>query len=518
MGQSSAVFFNGEPISQDKVLKETARYRHGQSLIIGSEEPSLPEGVTIQGTADEILTEESEVSDASAMVTIQDPEPFQSPTQSLIMLADNGHSAYQELGFMDLPRQHNLSRYSTSLNSPEFLHDYWAALSIPAQSPFIQAFDNYLADPNFGVMGSPVLHNMSRGLTPLSGAGNPDSLVANPLSLEFRQNLNDTVPLDTLSLIQGLGTLKIRGFNCLMRAIVDRCVTKTIPLLSQRAAQALRSKEPEDQFLQLIVMLFMNNFAGSNEEVFEALFQQLQYFSIQQATHLLDAIPYPYDTALQQSILTIAIKFSAQSIVEILLQRDIDQNAIYCVSEGQTMTPLQFACRRRNFEIARFLVKSGADVNRRDNKGRTTVSHLLDIHLVKELTYPSTVGRILALLLEAEADIVCVELDEDLFWKSQSVVDVFLKYGRTPEVHHQLALTADALKSAFSCHLPSRFGNSDWREAIRRIQFSIFEGTRRRSGILPQSRVQANNRKPCCRSRGQIDVYHLSSSSVWGEA
>jgi ankyrin repeat protein len=451
MGQSSALFFNGEPISQDKVLKETARYRDDQSLIIGSEEPRLPEGVKIQGTSDEIPIEKSKVSDASAMVTIQGPEPFRSPTQSLIMLADNGHSEYQDLGFMDLARQHSISRYSTSLDSPEFLHDWWEALSIHTQSPFRQAFDNYLVDPNFGVMGSPVLHNMSRSLTPLNGAGNPDWLVATPLSLEFRQNLNDTVPLDTLSLIQGLGTLKIRGFNCLMRAIVDRCVTKTIPLLSQRAAQALKSKEPEDQFLQLIIMLFMNNFAGSNEEVFEALFQQLQYFSIQQATHLLDAIPYPYNTALQQSILTIAIKFGAQSIVETLLQREIDQNAIYCVSEEQTMTPLQFACRRRNFEIARFLIQYGADVNRRDKEGRTTISHLLGSRLSKEVTYPSIVGRILALLLEAKADTVCVELSENFFWKSQSIVDVFLKCGRTPEAHHHLTLTAKALKSAFNC-------------------------------------------------------------------
>ena len=450
MGQSSALFFNGEPISQDKVLKETARYRDDQSLIIGFEEPRLPEGVTIQGTSNEIPIEESEVSDASAMVTIQDPKLFRSPTQSLIMLADSGHSEYQELGFMDLAGQHNISRHSTSLNSPEFLRDWWEALSIPTQSPFTQAFDNYLVDPNFGVMESPVLHNMSRSLTPLNGAGNAEWLVATPLSLEFRQHPNDTVPLDTLSLIQGLGTLKIRGFNCLMRAIVDRCVTKTIPLLSQRAAQALKSKEPEDQFFQLIIMLFMNNFAGSNEEVFEALFQQLQYFSIQQATHLLDAIPYPYNTALQQSILTIAIKFGAQSIVEVLLQRDIDQNAIYCVSEGHTMTPLQFACRRRNLEIARLLVKSGADVNRENKEGHTAIGYLLQIYLGKEATYPSTVGRILALLLEAEADIVCMALKDDFFWKCQSIVDVFLKYGRTPEVHHHLELTAEVLKSAFS--------------------------------------------------------------------
>jgi ankyrin repeat protein len=451
MGQSSALFFNGELISQDKVLKETARYRDDQSLIIGSEEPRLPEGVTIQGTSDEIPIEESKVSDASAMVTIQDPEPFRSPTQSLIMLADNGHSEYQELGFMDLARQHNISRYSTSLNSPEFLHDWWEALSIPTQSPFTQAFDNYLVDPNFGIMGSPVLHNMSPSLTPLNGAENPDWLVATPLSLEFRQNLNDTVPLDTLSLIQGLGTLKIRGFNCLMRAIVDRCVTKTIPLLSQRAAQALKSKEPEDQFLQLIIMLFMNNFAGSNEEVFEDLFKQLQYFSIQQATLLLDAIPHPYSTALQQSILTIAIKFGAQSIVKILLERDIDQNTIYCVSGRWTMTPLQFACRRRNFEIAQLLINSGADVNIGHNMGNTAISHLLDIQLDDKGTYPSTVGRILALLLEAGADPRCGGLRSTRFWNTQSVVDVFLKCGRTPEVHHHLALTANVLESAFSC-------------------------------------------------------------------
>jgi ankyrin repeat protein len=450
MGLSSAIHFNGELISQDKVLKETARYRDGRYLIAGSEEPRLPEGVTIQEASDEIPIGESEVSDVSAMVPIQDLESFRLPTQSPIIVADTGYSTYPELDFVNLPMQHSISRYSTRLNSYE-LPDWWESGSIHAQSPFTLANDSHLADLNFGIIEFPMPHIISRSVTPLGGEGHRGWLVANRTSLEFPHNFKNTIPLDTLSLIRVLKPQKIRGFNVLMRAIVERCVAKIAPLLSKRATEALQAKGPEDQFLQLIIMLFMNNFAGSNDSDFEDLFRQLQYFSAQQATHLLDAIPQPYNTALQQSILTIAIKFGAQSIVKILLQRDIDQNAIYCVSKGQTITPLQFACRRRNIEITRLLIKSGADVKRKDKNGRNTISHLLDLGLSKEATYPPTVGRILALLLEAGADAVCEQLSYLHFWNTQSVVDVFLNCGRTPDVHHNLNLITRALVSAFMC-------------------------------------------------------------------
>jgi ankyrin repeat protein len=450
MGLSSAIYFNGELISQDKVLKETARYRDGRYLIAGSEEPRLPEGVTIQEASDEIPIRESEVLDASAMVPIQDLESFRLPTQSPIIMADTGYSTYPEFDFMNLPMQHSIFRYSTRLNSHE-LPGSWEAGSIHAQSPFTLANDSHTADLNCCDMDFSMLHSMSRNVTPLDGEGHPGWLVVNRTPLVFPHSFKDAIPLDTLSLIQVLKPQKIRGFNVLMRAIVERCVAKTAPLLSKRATEALQAKGPEDQFLQLIIMLFMNNFAGSNDVDFEDLFRQLQYFSAQQATHLLDAIPQPYNTALQQSILTIAIKFGAQSIVKILLQRDIDQNTIYCISEGQTITPLQFACRRRNIEITRLLIESGADVKRKDKRGRNAISHLLDLGLIREATYPPIVGRILALLLEEGADAVCGQLNSSRFWNTQSVVDAFLKCGRTPEVHHNLNLIARALESAFMC-------------------------------------------------------------------
>ncbi|KAF2652726.1 ankyrin [Lophiostoma macrostomum CBS 122681] len=243
------------------------------------------------------------------------------------------------------------------------------------------------------------------------------------------------MPTSTWSLVQGLSGSLIRNHQAL--ELARPVVAKSRLLLLGEARQSLQTRNSEQIVIKLIVYLCINNFTGSEIVEYEALFQQLEHFSMTQAKALMDAIPEPYLTALQQSILTIAIRFGAVSIVKALIQNGLDVDMATCHFEGDPLTPLQYACRCRHIEMVRVLLGATKDVER--SFKMSTISHLFQRDIGPgrlggtKATLHRIVGRLLILLLQAGIRFQHGDLLDSRFWKDDSLVQAFLRYGKINE-------------------------------------------------------------------------------------
>jgi ankyrin repeat protein len=215
-------------------------------------------------------------------------------------------------------------------------------------------------------------------------------------------------------------------------------IARMMPLLSGEAQDSLQRNSSEQVIIKLIVQLCVNNFAGSEGDEYEVLFRQLEHFSMTQAKALMDAIPQPYATALQQSILTIAIRFGAVSIVKALIHSGLDLDATACHFAGAPLTPLQYACRCRHLETIRILLFATKDVNR--SFGVSVIGHLIGSDMEGEKVFPQIVGEILHLLLQADVWLQPGDLNDVRFWKDDSLVLAFLRYGKIDKTVRSLFL------------------------------------------------------------------------------
>ncbi|EFQ85903.1 hypothetical protein PTT_19000 [Pyrenophora teres f. teres 0-1] len=179
------------------------------------------------------------------------------------------------------------------------------------------------------------------------------------------------------------------------------------------------------------MFLLMNNFAGSDYAAFDIIFEEVKRFSVFQMENILNAIPDPYTSAIQQSILTIAIKSNVPPIVEILLRRGLDANRVTCRFGGKLFTPLDLACIFDRLEVVKILICHGANPNRKIHPDGGAAHHLLNLN-PSAIEYPPNTCAILQCLLMAHARIYCQLLRSRQFWTSGLLVDVYIRYSKYP--------------------------------------------------------------------------------------
>ncbi|KAB2107262.1 hypothetical protein AG0111_0g4192 [Alternaria gaisen] len=256
------------------------------------------------------------------------------------------------------------------------------------------------------------------------------------------------MPVSTTSLFSNFHGPLFQEFRILLGTspmILGPSVSQMMPLLPLDTKKELQKASVDIVILNQIMFLLMNNFASSDYSTFDAIFEQVKHFSVSQLEDILDEIPYPYTAALQQSILTIAIKSNVPAIVSLLLKRGLDANRVTCLFEGSSFTPLGLACKFRRVEIVEILVRKGADHSCQPTASATW--YLIGSEYNendKEAKLPSVTGKILRCLLIAGARMGWLELENSLFWANKSLVDIYVRYSKYPTV----------FKRGFQIHRP----------------------------------------------------------------
>jgi hypothetical protein len=206
-------------------------------------------------------------------------------------------------------------------------------------------------------------------------------------------------------------------------------------LLPWKAQQDLQTTS-DTVIVKQILFLLMNNFVGSYHAAFDKLFEQVKRFSMTQMKDILDAIPAPYSTALQQSILTIAVKSGVSVIINVLLQRGLDIERTTCRFANESFTPLGLACKFRRLEIVKTLVNYGVDVNQVDfSTQMTAMGHLIGLDhssIDHKTDFSAESCEILRLLLDAGADVGWRELENPYFWEDKPLLQTYLEHATMP--------------------------------------------------------------------------------------
>ena len=222
------------------------------------------------------------------------------------------------------------------------------------------------------------------------------------------------IPINTTLLFEHLNSSLLQVIQPLISSVQNHTMStsaKTRHVLPWKVSQELQKTSSNVVILKLFIFPLMNNFAGSDYAAFDVIFEHMKRFSISQTEQILDSIPDPYTSALQQSILTIAIKSNIPAIVKILLERGLDSNRVTCRFGGITFTPLELACKFSRLEIVKILIHYGADPNRTASSGIlvSSVSALL-IYGVRNAKLPPNTCAILQCLLTAHVKTTCFDI------------------------------------------------------------------------------------------------------------
>ncbi|OAL48266.1 ankyrin [Pyrenochaeta sp. DS3sAY3a] len=429
-GLKSEVYIYGSKITQEKVRKETGRYRLCTSSELICEGPALPEGVTIKVQPEE--------ADNSEKNTFEQEEETSFATD--IELADWEMNGATE-------------EYINPVNIGELVsHRYhtWEQseheTSFPAELQMIstdRSDQNRRALTPFRQSGPLVINDWDSRLVQCRYQGYQQ------IGLIDAGVFESNIPLNTTSLFAHFNEPVFQGIRKLLRNMSNNSnssIGKTLPLLPWTAHQELQRSSPDIIILKQIMFLLMNNFPGSDHAGFERIFEHVKYFSLKQLESLLDAIPAPFSAALQQTILTISIKYNIPGIVRILLDRGLDANRVTCQFENESFTPLGLACELIRAEIARLIISSDVDVNAQA-QGSSTIAtgHLLS-YLNSE--QPSNLQErlpdmcdIFRCLLVAGAHVRSRDLNNLHFWKNTALVEVYMQYSQKPLLADEVNIT-----------------------------------------------------------------------------
>lgn len=409
-------------IAQEKVRKETGRYRLCTTSDHSCKGPALPEGVRI-----EIQPEQANDSEQTPH------EQGEASTTSLAADAD-----FANWDMSDATEAY-INPVDTGAVIPCSLQIWEQSEHETSFSAELQMISTGRSDPN------------RRALTPIQQSG---PLIFNGWDSRLIQSrhqgyqvvaLNDvggfesSIPLNTTSLFAHFNEPVFHGIRKLLRNMSNNShssIGKTLPLLPWTAHQELQRSSPDIVILKQIMFLLMNNFPGSDHTGFERIFEHVKYFSSKQLESLLDAIPAPFSAALQQTILTISIKYNIPGIVKILLARGLDANRVTCQLENGSFTPLGLACKLIRAEIVRLIIYSDVDVNAQAQGSSTIATGNLLFNLDSE--QPSNLQKrlpdmcdIFRCLLIAGAYVLARDLTIR-FWNSTAMVDVYIQYSQKP--------------------------------------------------------------------------------------
>lgn len=411
-GNARHVYAYGTRISDEKVKKETSRYKSCNAHRECCARTELPVGVEIR------LNQEAE-------------EEILSP-------------GVQETYFEDLTNEF-LSGYQRSSEICWSL----ASNSGPAQPNDINVCHNRSLSihSNLPVFGNTLNHDFATAewFSITSNPPPPSSdyydiaraMLSHPSRLE-----TNSIPRNTISLFENLNRPLFREFKALLRSNrgnILASIHNTKHLLPSEPSQEVQKASVDIVILKQILYLLMNNFAGSDYAAFDTIFEQVRQFSTAQMEDILDALPHPYAAALQQSILTIAIKSNIPSLVEILVKRGLDINLVQCRFGGESYTPLGLACKFRCLEIVKVLLNRHADPNwcLPGNRLLGPIGLLLESkHKDNEVKtkFPPTVSGIFQCLLDSGAYMSVSELSLAQFWENGLLVDFYINHSNPPRL------------------------------------------------------------------------------------
>ncbi|KAI1527413.1 Ankyrin repeat-containing protein [Pyrenophora tritici-repentis] len=263
------------------------------------------------------------------------------------------------------------------------------------------------------------------------------------------------IPANTTSLFDNLNSSLLQGFRPLISSVQNHIIstsTQMRHLLPWKTSQELQRASADIVIVKQIMFLLMNNFAGSDYAAFDSIFEQVKRFSISQMEDILDAIPEPYTSALQQSILTIAIKSNIPVIVEILLGKGMDPNRVTCRFGGRVSAPLDLACKFHRLEVVQILIRHGANPNREANENQGATYHLLhlDVGAVERASYQGNsdiVDHIQELGIAPDASCLCEAVggnNKGLVQKYvRAGIDIHGTYGRSSNIPYAGTLPED---------------------------------------------------------------------------
>jgi ankyrin repeat protein len=193
------------------------------------------------------------------------------------------------------------------------------------------------------------------------------SALASTISAQHERAIIDpstwlgAIPENTNSLLVLTKALVLNSSRAIYRdslPAISAGIGNAMSWLPRQARQELQNLAPEAVILRQILFLMMNNLADEKHTAFAVLFEQIKHFSASQIESVLTAFPEPYSLALQQSVLTLAIKADARSVVSLLLDRDLQ---IQHWENNHNTNPLVLACKLRRVQIVQMLLRSNAD-------------------------------------------------------------------------------------------------------------------------------------------------------------
>ncbi|USP77814.1 hypothetical protein yc1106_05088 [Curvularia clavata] len=411
-GLFSRVYAHGTCLADEKVRKETARYRKCETNRECCLKRELPPGVEVQSDQEDGNQENQYQDEAEETIVsleaqgtyLDDPQTTDFPTNLLIpeepWNLESSHNCYQTNNLNNL-----YNRVFSDHPTPNFHRD---------TSPHFPHSDTL-------PLVTPIRRSPS---TSFSGIA------------EFRDIFY--IPKNTISLFTDLNKPFFRGFRALFRnnqSKILASINQTKHLLPGEPGQELQRSSVDVVILKQILYLLMNNFAGSDYAAFDTIFEQVRQFSVAHMEDILDALPHLYAAALQQSILTIAIKSNIPVLVSAVLRRGLDINRVTCRFGGRRYTPLGLACKFCSLEIVKILLHAGANPNQTIHQNPSSSPIYILIGLIpwsSGVNGPPIDSGILRYLLEARARIPIRMLESSRFWRCETVLDVYIQYNKLP--------------------------------------------------------------------------------------
>jgi ankyrin repeat protein len=406
-GRTSAVYQRNRLIIDDKVKKETSRYRDCTSYGTICSTHTLPEDVEIR----DIQTMQSGLPTGSKRSA-----DAQSGFQELI----SGIAAPME-GSIELVLR---DTRETRENQATRIRDADPAESLSADMIVVNDLVGLGDDPanignttsaDFEVLGT-TLFNLDQYII------GPDYSI-------------HAIPENTMALL--LPTTNPNLMPNTSRALyrdslptISACTSQTMSLLPFRVQQELQYLTPDAVVLKQVLFILMNNLTVDEHPAFTTLFQQIKHFSNVQLEYVLKAFPEPYSFALQQSFLTLAIKADVPSIVELLLDHGLQIGHLKSVNDND---PLTLACRLRRPEIVKILLQSEVDFS-------LILDHiiwnssLMKIAPGEESNSRHKTHQTLELLLKAGARVDVHSLYTACFPQDTTILDLYIKFSQVPDV------------------------------------------------------------------------------------
>ncbi|KAJ5025954.1 hypothetical protein PSV08DRAFT_391395 [Bipolaris maydis] len=410
LGRVSHVYAYGTRLSSDKVKKETSRYKACDANKECCTNQTLPVGIEVQ-------SDEKEVEETAINLEAQNTHLSNTSATRLSI----------ELNALGAP-------WNLALGSDPFqaidcqIPDNMLLANLPTPIPI----DDLSPNVNLWETGSLVSYSQQSPFNRCHDVAGNSSLGISRLGKAF------SIPMNTMSLFSNLNIPLFHEFRALLKdnqPKIFASIHQMRHLLPSEPNQ-LQKASMDLVILKQILYLLLNNFAGSDYAVFDTIFEQVRQFPIAHMEGMLEALPHPYAAALQQSILTIAIKSNIPILVEVIVRRGLDSNRVTCRFGGETFTPLGLACQFRRLEVVEVLLRAGADTNRTvHNLSEQTPTWLLikgDIKNHGEASCPPVVSNILQQLLDHDARMNWQDLNHGAFWKTDMLVDVFIHHNKFP--------------------------------------------------------------------------------------